>query len=104
MIALREQSEPLTVDEARDTIMVLFGELVLGAGEAEREKRRLSRAEIVGAQPILFANARDAHQRAGHRFRAGWYESRFYWKRRRLMKRGLRQLGQGKVASSRGKL
>jgi tetratricopeptide (TPR) repeat protein len=46
--------------------------------------------------PILFANARDAHQRAGHRFRAGWYESRFYWKRRRLMKRGLRQLGQGK--------
>lgn len=46
LIALREQSEPLTVDEARDTIMVLFGELVLGSGEAEREKRRLPRAEI----------------------------------------------------------
>jgi hypothetical protein len=46
LIALREQSEPLTVDEARDTIMALFGELVLGSGEAEREKRRLSRAEI----------------------------------------------------------
>jgi hypothetical protein len=46
LIALREQSEPLTVDEARDTTMVLFGELVLGSGEAEREKRRLSRTEI----------------------------------------------------------
>jgi hypothetical protein len=46
LIAFREQSEPLTVDEARDTIMVLFGELVLGSGEGERERRRLSRAEI----------------------------------------------------------
>ena len=43
--------------------------------------------------PILFANARDAHERAGHWFRARWYESRFHWKRRRLMKHGLRQLG-----------
>jgi hypothetical protein len=46
LISLREQSEPLTVDEARDAIMALFGELILGSGEAEREKRRLSRAEI----------------------------------------------------------
>lgn len=51
LISLREQSEPLTVEEARDAIMTLFGELILGSGEAEREKRRLPReeiAEIVG--------------------------------------------------------
>lgn len=43
--------------------------------------------------PVLFANARDGHQHAGHLLRARWYESRFHWKRRRLMKRGLKWLG-----------
>jgi tetratricopeptide (TPR) repeat protein len=43
--------------------------------------------------PILFANARDGHQHAGHMLRARWYESRFHWKRRRMMKRGLKWLG-----------
>lgn len=43
--------------------------------------------------PVLFGNARDAHQFAGHGLRARWYEARFHWKRRRMILRGLRWLG-----------
>lgn len=43
--------------------------------------------------PVLFGNARDAHQFAGHALRARWYEARFHWKRRRMMLRGLKWLG-----------
>jgi tetratricopeptide (TPR) repeat protein len=42
--------------------------------------------------PVLFGNARDAHQFAGHALRARWYEARFHWKRRRMMLRGLKWL------------
>jgi hypothetical protein len=56
----------------------------------EKERKLFTRFPV---PPILFGNARDAHEFAGHGLRARWYEARFHWKRRRMMKRGLRWLG-----------
>ena len=48
VMELRQRLGPLSVAEARDGVNALFTELVLSAGEAEVEKRRISRAEIGG--------------------------------------------------------
>lgn len=45
--------------------------------------------------PILYANAKDAHQGAGHRIRAWWYERRFEQRRRKLMKIADKAFGRG---------
>jgi tetratricopeptide (TPR) repeat protein len=42
--------------------------------------------------PIMFGNAKDAHQEAGHRLRAAWYERRFQRTRSKLIKKGERCL------------
>jgi hypothetical protein len=45
--------------------------------------------------PILYANARDAHEVAGHRWRTHWYELRFQRVRMRLYKRGYKEFVKG---------
>lgn len=46
--------------------------------------------------PILHANARDAHGRAGHHLRDNWHEWRFQRHRARMLKRGDRFLRKGR--------
>jgi tetratricopeptide (TPR) repeat protein len=46
---------------------------------------------------IMQANAKDAHQLAGHRFRARWHEWRFQRLRRILLRRGRRHFEEGNV-------
>jgi hypothetical protein len=50
--------------------------------------------------PILYANARDAHEEGDQLGRARWYEWRFQRQRRRLMKRGWRCLKKGAWAAA----
>jgi hypothetical protein len=45
--------------------------------------------------PIMYANARDGHGVAGHRWRTRWYEFRFQSARKRLYKRGYRHFEKG---------
>ncbi len=47
LLELRERENPISVEEARDVVWRLFGEVVLGAGEEERQRRRLDR-EMIG--------------------------------------------------------
>ena len=60
VMELRQRVGPLSVEEARDVVNALFTELVLSAGEAEVERRRISRAkigELVGVELDLIDDA-----------------------------------------------
>jgi hypothetical protein len=46
VLQLRERVAPVSTEEGRDLVWRLFGEMVLGSGEAERERRKLSRNAI----------------------------------------------------------
>jgi tetratricopeptide (TPR) repeat protein len=61
------------------------------------------RMEVVShfiTPPIMFSNARDGHEQAGHRIRWRWYELRFRLKRRRLLKKGEKAMRRGRYRSA----
>lgn len=60
VLELRERNDPLSVEQARDVVWRLFGEAMLGSGDAEPEHRRLERdtiAELVGVPVAVIDDA-----------------------------------------------
>jgi hypothetical protein len=60
VLELRERSDPLNAEQARDVVWRLFGEVLLGANEAESKHRRIRRdtiAELVGVPVTVIDDA-----------------------------------------------